>query len=767
MPRPLLPFLRFRPSGWIALLALAAAVPMLNPVPAAGTTLDFPVRGRVVRADDRTPVAGARISLRGLTPAALTDDRGAFALLAPGIDEAVLVVEAEGFEPVSRPVRPGELDLLIVLTPASIVLAGTRDIVVEAAGLNRPAFELPYAGRVLSRETILDADVNGLNEAAATTPGISFVGGSFYSAPTIRGLARNRVVLLIDGIRTAGIRTIGGHLGFVHPLAVEALEVVKGPFSTLYGHDALAGVIQVDTLRPIPGETGFALHGGGFGRYETAAQSPNGAFYLTGGVPRVSFVASYGRFVEEDYRMGGGGILARSGLTLTSWMAKAEVRPAEGHRLELSVFRADGRNIGRASGDPTLINSHPSEKNDIISLGYEWKSAGAFFRGIEARVSRGLFTLASDFRTVSGPRTVQSLRDLGEDGYGFLIKTTLTPGSRTVLFAGLDGYFQENQRITGQKNIYLAGQDAPISSSPLNEVPRAATRDVGLFVQGTVGLARLWDLIFGLRGDAVGERVEEPGGTRSRSFDSEFSGNLGTLFKISPSLRLGMNVGTAFRLPTPKDRYFIGQTPAGVNIGNPDLRSERSLNADVVLKFRPHVSGPVRAEGSVAAFVNRLKDLIVIKWDKPTGNRTGVFANAGRAEIYGLEADLTVAVADGWLVYAAATALSAAVHGNDEILDDLPPFQGLVSLRRLLAGGTAWIAVEFRGAAAERRTSAGDLPAPAYLLTNLAAGWRIGRAWTLRASLDNLMDTPYREFFDLPTIRRKGRSLNTSLVARF
>ena len=42
--------------------------------------------------------------------------------------------------------------------------------------------------------------------------------------------------------------------------------------------------------------------------------------------------------------------------------------------------------------------------------------------------------------------------------------------------------------------------------------------------------------------------------------------------KFSPAVRLSLNVGTAFRLPTPKDRYFNGQTPAGINIGNPDLK---------------------------------------------------------------------------------------------------------------------------------------------------------------------------------------------------
>jgi len=733
---------------------------------------DVRLQGRVVRSDDRAPIVQAKVNLRGVAGVVRTDARGVFVIstshpLPPADSEVVLVVTAAGFEPLSKTVKSGDTDLVIVLTPSAVALLGTQDVIVEAAGLDRPAFELPYAGRSIPREAVLESDANGLNKTIMSVPGVSLVGGGFHSAPAIRGLARNRAILLVDGVRTASIRTVGGHLGFIHPFAVEAVEVVKGPFSTLYGHDAMAGVIQVDTLRPNVRESGVTIHGGGFARYETAAQSPYGAFFLAGGVPNATFVVSFGRMVEKDYRIGGGGVLPRSGFTLASVLAKTEIRPADGHRFEILYLRTDGRDIGKASGDSSLVNVHPSEKNDIASLRYEWTVGGPMVHSIGVQVSRGLFSLAADFRTISGSRTVQSLRDLGEDGYGLTLKTTLTPGTKAVVFAGVDGYFQENQRMTGIKNIYQTGQEAPLSSTPLNEVPNAATRDIGLFIQGTFAFAPKWDLVFGLRGDVVSERVEESVGTRRQSLDPEWNGNLGMVFKIAPSFRLGLNVGTAFRLPTPKDRYFVGQTPAGLNIGNPHLKSEHGLNTDVVLKFRPPSTGSIRVEGSVAAFVNRFRDLIVIKWDKPTGNRTGIFQNAGRVEIYGLEGEVVLSSIGGWTMSAAATALGAAVHGNDEVLDDLPPVEGLVRIRRSFAAARGWAAVEFHGATSEQRTSAGDQPAPSFLVADLAAGWKIGRIWTVRASLENIADASYREFFDLPLVRRKGRSFNLSLTVDF
>lgn len=748
----------------LAVLAIFPSVTFAGPAsPVSGRD----IRGRVVAADDGRAVPGAVVSVREAGRLSATTGRdGRFTLRGAEGPEVVLVVRKNGFDEVAvRAVFDEEF--LVRLTSEAPRVRLSEDIIVEAAGLDRPAFEMPYAGRALSREDILEFGPGSLNEAAASVPGLSFVGGGFHSAPSLRGLARNRLVLLIDGVRTASLRTIGGHLGFVHPFAVGGLEVVKGPFSTLYGHDAVAGVLRVSTLKPEPGADGFALRGGGMAGYESASRGSSAAFFLAGGGPRASFLVSYGRLEEEDYRMGGGGILPRSGFTLTSVLAKAEWRPAPGHRFEALYLDTDGRNIGKASGDPALVNVHPSESNEIAAVAYEWRPNGRVLSALEARLSRGAFDLAADFRTIFGPRTVQSLRDLGEVGYGFWLKAALIPASRVVLFAGLDGYFQVDQRITGVRNVYQAGQESPASTSPLNEVPPASTRDVGVFVQGVLDAAPRWEFVFGGRADFAGERIEFPDGVRSRSFDPEWNGNAGLVFKISPSLRLGANIGTAFRLPTPKDRYFVGQTPLGLNIGNPDLRSEHSLNADLVLKVRADIAGSLEAEGSAAVFVNRIRDLIVIQWDKPTGVRTGVFVNAGRAEIYGIEAEAVLTTAGGWSVVGAVSVTGADVHGHDEILDDLPPLQGRLGVRRAFGGGRLWAGLDLRGAVAERRTSAGDLPAPAWLTADAAAGWRAGKGWAVRLAVENVFDTAYREFFDFSPLQRKGRSVRISLQAGF
>lgn len=749
--------------------ALLAAALFLAPA-ALPAAQEF--SGRVVAAEDGRPLAAAMVTLApakagsGPLAAAKTDAQGRFRLDATAGGDFILTVRLTGFAEASLKAVSGA-EIVVRLTADPSAFLPSEEVVVEAVGLDRPGFELPYAGRTLPRERLLDRGTDALNEAVADVPGLSFVGGGFYSAPALRGLARNRLVLLVDGVRTASIRTIGGHLGFIHPFAVEAVEVVKGPFSTVYGHDAMAGVLQVDTLRPSFAEEGFSVRGGASAGYQSAANGPDGAFHLEAGTRTASFLLAYGRTVEEDYRMGGGSILSESGFRLSSFLAKGQVRPAPGHRLDILYLRTDGTDIGKASGDPAVVNRHPSESHEVGSLSYEWRPNGRLLNSLEARLSRGRFALAADFRTLSGSRTVQSLRDLGEDDYGLLLRAGLSPASNAALFLGLDGYFQENQRITGVRNVYQAGQAAPLTSTPLNEVPPAATRDVGAFIQGTWSVAARWDLVFGARADFPTDQAELSEGTRTRRIDPQVNGNLGLLFKIAPSLRLGANLGTAFRLPTPKDRYFVGQTPQGINIGNPDLKPEHSLNADLVLKVRSERPGPLRFEGSLAGFVNRLRDLIVIKWDKPTGNRTGVFANAGRSEIYGLEAEAGLAWESGWTLRAAVTAIGAAVHGNDEVLDDLPPVQGRLGLRRTVLGGAGWLGLDLRGAVAERRTSAGDLPAPAWLAADLAAGWRIGRAWTLRLSLDNLFDASYREFFDLPLLGRKGRSLDLTLQAGF
>ena len=84
-------------------------------------------------------------------------------------------------------------------------------------------------------------------QALETVPGINQVSEGHAAVPAIRGMARGRVLLLIDGARVTSERRVGPSATFLDPAVLEGIDVARGPGSVAYGSDALGGVISMRT----------------------------------------------------------------------------------------------------------------------------------------------------------------------------------------------------------------------------------------------------------------------------------------------------------------------------------------------------------------------------------------------------------------------------------------------------------------------------------------------------------------------------------------
>ena len=80
-------------------------------------------------------------------------------------------------------------------------------------------------------------------------PGINQVSEGHAAVPAIRGMARGRVLLLVDGARVTLERRVGPSATFMDPAVLEGIDVARGPGSVAYGSDALGGVISVRHIR--------------------------------------------------------------------------------------------------------------------------------------------------------------------------------------------------------------------------------------------------------------------------------------------------------------------------------------------------------------------------------------------------------------------------------------------------------------------------------------------------------------------------------------
>ncbi|MEO0883946.1 MAG: TonB-dependent receptor plug domain-containing protein [Pseudomonadota bacterium] len=112
-----------------------------------------------------------------------------------------------------------------------------------------PAFDYPGQVTVIDRDILLDFNPSTLQEVFQAVPGAQFDSGPRRTgdAPTVRGLSGSGVLIFLDGARQS---FVSGHDGrfFVDPELVQAVEVVRGPTSALYGSGALGGVIATRTI---------------------------------------------------------------------------------------------------------------------------------------------------------------------------------------------------------------------------------------------------------------------------------------------------------------------------------------------------------------------------------------------------------------------------------------------------------------------------------------------------------------------------------------
>ena len=146
-------------------------------------------------------------------------------------------------------------------------VARVDDIVVTASATGVDVRDAPASVSVITREDIERQPVQSLAELLGRLPGVT--GGisptGAMSKVTIRGLPDNYTLVLVDGRRVGNSRDISYRpdlgrqdLNWISPDMIERIEVVRGPMSSLYGSDAMGGVINIITRKIAPTWRGSA-----------------------------------------------------------------------------------------------------------------------------------------------------------------------------------------------------------------------------------------------------------------------------------------------------------------------------------------------------------------------------------------------------------------------------------------------------------------------------------------------------------------------------
>ncbi|PTX01548.1 TonB-dependent receptor domain-containing protein [Pararhodobacter aggregans] len=444
-------------------------------------------------------------------------------------------------------------------TTGSVVDLGR--IVVTAAGVEQNIADAPASITVISREELESGAYRDLSDALREVQGLVTTGVANEQDIQIRGLPGEYTLMLIDGRRVSTRESRpNGSSGFEQrhfpPLnMIERIEVVRGPMSSLYGADAMGGVINVIT-RPVAATwSGSVTTEGTVQQHSDYGNSAALSFEASGPIiaDRLG-VQLWGRLYRrtEDSLLGG-----IQGAEDSNLGVRFSFTPSDDHEFTVEAGRS--RLSSRGTADRTLApGSDGSEREndrDYVALGHTGQ-----FGEIETQLTlqheeAARFTYGEPFGT--GTRVlndrVPRLANTTLDGQ-ITVPWELGGAHRTV--AG----FQFSQARLTDRGHTTTDQTMEI-------------RQWALFAEDEWRITDSFALTGGLRFD------------RHSIYGGHFSPRLYGVWHVSEALTLKGGVSTGFTAPTIRlvapGYYYPTQRGAGLIAPNPALRPETSTSFEL------------------------------------------------------------------------------------------------------------------------------------------------------------------------------------------
>jgi vitamin B12 transporter len=462
-------------------------------------------------------------------------------------------------------------------------------VVVTATMAPTPRERLGAAVTVITGDEITQYDYDRIEDAFRQVPGVQVqTSGSPGKATSlsIRGGGSQRSLVLIDGMRTASPTLGTTDIADITIDAIDRIEIVRGPQSTLYGADAITGVVNIITKKGQGSPSASMWFEGG--NYNTFREQANvqGAFggfnwnvtgsqfNTAGNLPHddSSQTALSGR-VGYDFPWQGE-------LTLTGRYSNLP--------LELPIF----------STSPTVLDPNATSRSEtgLYKLAYTQKISDWW----NVTASVGQWFNSSDFRNPPPPGTDTTNSQTNTSRVQGDVLSTFTVPKWNTLSLGWEYRSESGSNVT-------QGTFPGAFSQTLGTLAFFGQDELSLFGRVFLGGGLRWE--------------------DNNVFGSSLTGRASAALVVNEiGSKLRFAWGQGFRAPTINDLFFPG-------FGNPDLKPEHSTSWEVGADQRLWQD---RIRFGASYFHQDFTDLIEFIFD-PT---TFVFApqNVGRARIQGVEA---------------------------------------------------------------------------------------------------------------------------------
>ena len=746
---------RLRAPGRGARFLAGALFAVVLGGPAAAAPREASFDGRILL-EDGEPVAGAIVQILGHPGSVTTDAEGRFVWSSEAAPPFHVLVVLPG-DRYASPVWIVSLEEAAEIRVAPLSVSETVTITSGSA----PHTEATpgSAPAVVSGEAIRSRQAPRLTDVLEAVPGAGRSSDLHAGVPAIRGLSRGRTLLLLDGARVTTERRAGASGTFLDPFFLEAVEVVRGPSPVAYGSEAFGGVIHARTPRPRPGAP---LEGRFRGTLGSGLPETSFGGQVSGSVSGTGLLVQGRRRVFGDYRSPEG-VVPGSGAEDAGAMLRA-VRGVGGGLLGFGLQVDGGRNIGR----PRRSSSHtsyPKEDSTRLTVDYRFAPRWGFAR-MDATAFLGshhLVTRREDGAVVAESGVTardfmlwsRAVRPLGggriEFGtellnrFGLEARTRVEPGGRPRP-PRLAELFPALPRALGPGTISLPGG-----------LDGAVRREASVFSYADLPMNARLQASAGARLSAIDARAggARAGGAPRATGHGALSGFAALRTDLSEGVAVTGQLSRGFRDPTLSDRYYAGLSGRGVVFGNPDLRPERAVQADVSLRFDRG-----RVSGGLHAYRYRVRDLV----ERYEGAADiFFFRNRGEALLRGMEIEMQLGEPEDATRVDLSGALARGAAEDGSPLDGVAPAHFRAGVRRRLTP-RSFAELVLLGYAAHERPGPTEAMVDAHARLDLAVGFPVAEGAELRLSGRNLLDAAFPISADRLAVLAPGRSVVGTLI---
>jgi vitamin B12 transporter len=581
-----------------------------------------------------------------------------------------------------------------------------EEIVVTATRVPVAPDESPTALTVLRREQIDQKQVRTVADALREVPGVHVVRTGQPGAVTtvfLRGANSEHTLVLIDGVRVNNAFNTQFDFANLSVDHVERIEVLRGPQSTLYGSEAIGGVINIVTRRDAPRPTGSVLVEGG----QNDSLRARGAFAMRDGKLGLAGETSY--FTTDNERINS---------DLFAWNASGRISYDALERLRVS-FHA--RYLQSEAGAPG--SRFANDPNDLL------------------RTENSLFALSFDAdpadwwnaRLTLSRAHERSRFEAPEPNPPFFFG-----GFESGVVADRDQLDFQNIFTFDEMHRIMVGGTFDRSEADFESTFSAFRRDAS----SKSGYAQYEFSPVEAFTFTAGGRVDD-----FSSFGTHGTYRFGGRYTVPQcGAILRANVGTGFRAPSLRDLFFPG-------FSNPDLKPEKSLGWDVGVE-QPLAGDKLRL--GVTYFHNEYDDLIISQFpaDPP-------LANVGKAKSFGIESFVVWVPTPELTLRAAYTWMDAENRLTNQRLLRRPEHAGnFYAHYRFLQRFGAHANVNIVG----KRPDFGGTTAAGYVTADVGLSVELTRWFELFGRVENLFDKDYEEVFGFPAL---GRTFWVGGLAKF